>query len=251
MRVTIPARAAAIHDDRLTSPGAPFRTGAAARSVTRLMADELIATRLTLHAVAEQVLRALRLELTGNEIALRVVGGGFATPPLPGGGWAGVEGTDVVRVEPDGTIRRTPLTSLRAAGTHVGLATAAELDDAPLDVVPEAARRLTAALAIGDRALALLLAEAGPADDPSSVHLWPEHFDVAVELGAGDARANYGVSPGDDQHPEPYAYVGPWTPPPTGPLWQATGFAGAEAGVDDPDGVVGFWRARRAALVTG
>ena len=42
--------------------------------------------------------------------------------------------------------------------------------------------------------------------------LWPEHFDLAFELGDADAgtRANYGASPGDADHPEPYLYVGPW-----------------------------------------
>ena len=34
-------------------------------------------------------------------------------------------------------------------------------------------------------------------------------------------KVNYGVSPGDDDIPEPYAYVGPWTPR-TGDFWNAT-----------------------------
>jgi len=44
------------------------------------------------------------------------------------------------------------------------------------------------------------------------VQLWPEHFDIAVELGdaAAGARANFGASPGDAVHPEPYLYVAPW-----------------------------------------
>jgi hypothetical protein len=46
--------------------------------------------------------------------------------------------------------------------------------------------------------------------------LWPEHFDVA----ATEDEANYGVSAGDDYHPTPYAYVGPWTQC-TGPFWNA------------------------------
>lgn len=46
--------------------------------------------------------------------------------------------------------------------------------------------------------------------------LWPEHFDVA----ATETEVNYGVSAGDDHHPTPYAYVGPWTKP-TGPFWNA------------------------------
>ena len=35
------------------------------------------------------------------------------------------------------------------------------------------------------------------------------------------AGISYGVSPGDDDIPEPYAYVGPWTPR-TGDFWNAT-----------------------------
>jgi hypothetical protein len=44
----------------------------------------------------------------------------------------------------------------------------------------------------------------------------PEHFDVAATEG----EVNYGVSAGDDYHPTPYAYVGPWTRR-TGPFWNA------------------------------
>jgi hypothetical protein len=43
---------------------------------------------------------------------------------------------------------------------------------------------------------------------PALVQLWPEHFDLATDLGA--PRANYGASPGDAEHPEPYLYAGPW-----------------------------------------
>ena len=42
--------------------------------------------------------------------------------------------------------------------------------------------------------------------------LWPEHFDYAIVAGdeAAGSRANYGGSPGDAEHDEPYLYVGPW-----------------------------------------
>ncbi len=68
--------------------------------------------------------------------------------------------------------------------------------------------------------------------DPSRVQLWPEHFDMAVELGLEDAgaRAGYGCSPGDEAHLEPYVYVAPWVPPEPGDLWNATAFSGAELG---------------------
>ncbi|MEM4712379.1 MAG: hypothetical protein QXI78_04990, partial [Archaeoglobaceae archaeon] len=49
----------------------------------------------------------------------------------------------------------------------------------------------------------------GSLGDPtaSMVQLWPEHFDVAVDVAAGDPdrRVNLGGSPGDDFHPSPYA----------------------------------------------
>ncbi len=49
-------------------------------------------------------------------------------------------------------------------------------------------------------------------DSPSRLQLWPEHFDLAVDMGPDGARANFGGSPGDDAHPEPYLYIGPWAP---------------------------------------
>ncbi len=78
--------------------------------------------------------------------------------------------------------------------------------------------------------IAELRARAGDELEPVSINLWPEHFDVATELGseAAGQRAGYGASPGDAEHPEPYLYVGPWTARPEGSLWNATAFAGAE-----------------------
>jgi hypothetical protein len=52
------------------------------------------------------------------------------------------------------------------------------------------------------------------------VQLWPEHFDIAVDFGDDSAarRANFGGSPGDAGHEEPYLYVGPWQPQ-AGTFW--------------------------------
>ena len=91
------------------------------------------------------------------------------------------------------------------------------------------------------------------------MQLWPEHFDLAVELGArgrpGGAPA-YGASPGDELHPEPYLYVAPWKAPPPGGLWNATAFRGAElplaALLDAPDqraAALAFLRERLTALL--
>jgi hypothetical protein len=60
--------------------------------------------------------------------------------------------------------------------------------------------------------------------DDTRVQLWPEHFDLSIDCGAN--RATYGVSPGDDEHPDPYLYVAPWEKQ-TGPLWSDPHFGGA------------------------
>jgi hypothetical protein len=217
----------------------------------------LVATRLSLHALAALVISPLRLQATGNEIALQVRPNGFGTPELPEGGWVGVTGTELVRVDADGADERTAITSLLDAADFVGLDDkGSDLPADPLEVHAGAASVLADAWARGDEALAGLVAEARDGDEASPVHLWPEHFDIAAELGAqdGGARATYGVSPGDDDHPEPYAYVAPWTAPPaTGPdtFWNATGFTGAQRPADDPDEILAFFRAARRLLAGG
>jgi hypothetical protein len=154
-------------------------------------------------------------------------------------------------MDPSGAEARAPITTLRAAAEHVALASAAELPDVPLAVDAEAAAAVASAHACGDAALRVLIGQATLEEDASPIHLWPEHFDIAIELGAGDARATYGVSPGDQQHPRPYMYVSAWTPPPAGDAgWNAVGFPGAERplGEPDADAVLAFWLDRRAAL---
>jgi hypothetical protein len=176
-------------------------------------------TREALHQVAEHVVSPARVAATGHEIALMVTPGGFGTPPFPDGGGVRVDGTELVVRDAAGTERRTPL-----------------------DVDAAAAARLAAFFAFAQRVLETLHAEA---DDPSEIHLWPEHFDVAFDAGA----VNYGASPGDAHHDEPYLYVGPWTPPAPGELWNAAGFPGAELRWPvDEETALAFFRARRDAL---
>jgi len=159
---------------------------------------DLVATRLALHALAEHVISPLRVQATGNEIALEARPGGFGTPDLPGGGWVGVSGLDVVRA--DG--RRQPISSLRTAAAFVGLRDTDELSDERLAIDPQAAALLAQVWADATRDLAAF----APGAD---IHLWPEHFDVAIELD----EVTYGVSPGDEHHAEPYAYVAPCSAP--------------------------------------
>jgi hypothetical protein len=210
----------------------------------------LVTTRLALHAVAEQVISPLRVQATGNEIALCARPGGFGTPDLPAGGWVGVDGTDVVRVAADGTATRELLRSLRQAAHAVGLETADALADDPLAIDADAARALAATWTDGDAALRALLAALDAQDTASTVSLWPEHFDIAIDAGDETAgtRATYGVSPGDENHGSPYAYVAPWVAPSPGPLWQAVGFTGAERPAADPASIAAFWLACRDAL---
>ncbi len=215
----------------------------------------LVTTRLSLHALAERVISPLRVQMTGNEIALRVRPGGFGTPDLPDSSWVGVSGTEVVRLGAGGDEQRTGITSLRAAALFVGLVGGTSLPDDPVEVRAGAATVLADAWAIGEEALAAFAADG--AEDPSAAILWPEHFDIAIEAGseAAGSRATYGVSPGDAEHDEPYAYVAPWTPPAAaGPstFWNATGFTGAErpVGADDVGELAAFFR-EAARLLAG
>jgi hypothetical protein len=221
-------------------------------------ADEpLVSTRRSLHALAVHVISPLRVQATGNEIALQVRPEGFGTPDLPDGSWIATRGPQLVRVDPSGDEQSIAITSLRAAAHFAGLAepAASALSDEPLEIHAGATHRLADVWATGAEALTAFAAD--PATrDPSPVLLWPEHFNIAIDAGTetDNTRATYGVSPGDDDHTEPYAYVSPWTAPTeTGPstFWNATGFTGAERPVTDADDdteIRAFFRAARDLL---
>ncbi|MGI9602080.1 MAG: hypothetical protein ACR2QE_09360, partial [Acidimicrobiales bacterium] len=62
------------------------------------------------------------------------------------------------------------------------------------------------------------------------------HLDAAIEMGDTDAgrRATYGASAGDDAHPEPYLYVGPWGEiDADDPAWNDQHFTGASLPYDE------------------
>jgi hypothetical protein len=194
-------------------------------------------TRGTLHKVAEAVVAPARKP--DNEIALRYTRGGFGTPFFE------LDGADCqARVEHGELVRQR--------GSEEARESLPDVDPA-------------AATALGDfYGLACSVLEQLRADetdgDPSLVQLWPEHFDLAIELGAESAgqRANFGASPGDDQHDEPYLYVGPWCAEVSGELWNATGFKGAELGYselleaeDQRQSALEFMRERYEALRAG
>jgi hypothetical protein len=209
-------------------------------------------TVAALHRVAEQLVAPARKP--DNEIALSATPGGFGTPEFDYGGrrrQVRVEGVELVYRSGDDE-RRSPLTTLEDARRLIAeLVPGGPLSTAPLDVDAAASARLGDWYAFG----AAILGEL--ADGTASpAWLWPEHFDIAIELGDADAgqRANYGFSPGDGDHDEPYAYVGPWTAEVSGALWRATGFRGAQltysellAGADQPAAALEFFTRRKDA----
>ena len=215
-------------------------------------------TRASMHRLAEGVVKVAREHLTG-EFSLVRTDGGFGTPVFGDDNQVRVAGTDLV-VREQGEERRAPITTLPEAAELVGprlLPGDLDLDEGPLAVDSAAAEALAASYALGEVALERLIESAGDGDDPTRPTLWPEHFDIAIELGreSEGLRVNYGLSPGDESHAEPYFYVGPWTATPSGELWNATGFAGAElpyaelAGADDPVATaVDFALERKRAL---
>jgi hypothetical protein len=218
----------------------------------------LAATRVALHRLAEHVISPARRHANGK-IGLRYTRGGFGTPFFGEDVQVRVAGSELV-VDVGGVQRRAPISTLDAAAEFVGLSRLPEdltLGGEPLEVDPTASAFLGDWYGFAASVLEELREEAGPARDPSRVQLWPEHFDLAVELGleAEDSRAAYGLSPGDEQHPEPYVYVAPWVAPPPGELWQAAGFNGAEMSYgelltasDQRQAVLEFLRMRLAAL---
>jgi hypothetical protein len=171
-------------------------------------------SRDALHQVALAVVAPARKP--ESEISLRYTRGGFGTPFFDQGGvdcQVRVEGAQLIR-QRDTEETREPLPP--------------EVDEA-------------AALALGDfYGFACSVLEQLRADESEAestlVLLWPEHFDIAMELGDEGAgrRANFGASPGDGDHDEPYLYVGPQNADlASGELWNGTGFSGAELRYSD------------------
>jgi hypothetical protein len=221
--------------------------------------SHLVPTRISLHRLAERVVSPARRNANGK-IGLRYTRGGFGTPFFGADVQVRVRGTELVMQDLNGE-RGAPITTLNAAAAHIGrelLPDDVQLGHELLDIDPAAAAFLGDWYGFAASVLEELRASAGADVDPSRVQLWPEHFDLAVELGSesAGARAAYGLSPGDDDQPEPYLYVAPWVPPAPGDLWQATGFSGADLpytelldAKDQREAALAFFRARLRALV--
>jgi hypothetical protein len=228
----------------------------------------LVRTRLAWHTVAEHVVAPARYRVEGR-IGLRATPGGYGTPVFGEQQQVRVAGSDLVRTHGDETTT-TPLTTVGAAASVLGIdpgaphevyapTTALDLD-APLEIDAAAAHALGAWFELGSGALEAMRSGASDADAPSLVQLWPEHFDLALELGdeSRGARGTFGASPGDAEHPEPYLYVTHWADVADDPFWSDPVFGGASLGYDvlhtarDPvDAATTFFRQGHALLNRG
>ncbi|MEP6626014.1 MAG: hypothetical protein ABJC79_16315 [Acidimicrobiia bacterium] len=192
--------------------------------------DVYVTTRTSWHTLAERVLAPARHGATGR-IGLRPAEAGVTTPPFDGRTIT-ITGTELSITDRSNTTR-SPITTLRAAAEAVGIDPGADTGvftpttpagpDAPLVVDPAMAQILTDWFGFGQRVLSDFGASR-PDDTPSEIQLWPEHFDLALDLGSEAGRANYGASPGDAGYQLPYLYVGPWNPD-DHPFWNAGSFA--------------------------
>jgi hypothetical protein len=232
--------------------------------------DALVRTRLSMHALAEHVLCPARHRVNGK-IGLRFTRSGFGTPFFGADEQVRIEGTTLVHTAPaPAPETRTELTTLGAAASTIGIEAGAPdlfTPTTPLDLGRRFDLDAAAVAALGwwfgfaTAVLAQLRADAASnasPNPPSLLQLWPEHFDVAVDLGdtAAGGRANFGASPGDAVHPEPYLYVGPWEPSrvaPADPYWNESFGAslpysalGGEAGARQS--ALAFFRAGRDRL---
>jgi hypothetical protein len=228
----------------------------------------LVETRLALHRLAAYVVSPARRIATGNEIALAPSPGGFGTPAGEPWGQLRVEDGLLVVRRGDEAERSAPIGSLQEAAAFASivpdLAVSEQADvpppgdvDAPLPIDPAAAALIAAFHALVGDALTTLRHELTGADDASGIHLWPEHFDVAIDAGdpAIGERGSWGGSPGDAAHPEPYLYASLWSGAPAHPFFAETAFSGASlayaelrAAPDPHERALAFWREARALL---
>jgi len=179
--------------------------------------------RRELQRIATHVLARARFASDGR-FGLRVTGTGIGTPAFgPHGDVLRIAGAALVREhQDDGPARSTatPIAgrSLLELAAFAGVDLAAPFSaggDSPalgdpgatISLDTEVAAEVMSWLRLGAGALDRVLPGAV---EPSVVQLWPEHFDVGVDVATGHGRVTLGASPGDSTHPEPYLYVGPW-----------------------------------------
>lgn len=236
--------------------------GAWRRLVVPADLDALTRTRESWHTLAEHVLAAARYRANGK-IGLRFTRAGFGTPFFGSHEQLRVAGGRLLVIR-DGGITADPVTTVAAAARAARIAPGAPsavyrpttpLDpDAVLEVDDASAQLLGDWFGNGASVLEELRAVATAADAPARVQLWPEHFDLSVDLGDEESgsRATFGVSPGDAGHPLPYVYVTPWKEL-SGDFWNERTFASASitelaGAADQRRATLDFFRRARVVL---
>ena len=185
--------------------------------------SDTIPTRLELQRVATHVLARARFAADGR-FGLRATPSGIGTPAFgPDGDVLRITGGLLVREFRTDRGARTSVVEI-IGRSLADLADWAGVDlDAPFDAGREAPP-------VGDTSRVIDVSRAGCeavcswfgvaalaidgilhlVTDPSVVQLWPEHFDLGLDVETPHGRVNLGGSPGDTGHPDPYLYVGPW-----------------------------------------
>lgn len=229
---------------------------------------EFVQTRDALHQLAYFVLAPAR-HRANTKIGLRPTMGGFGTPFFGDDIQLRIDGPDLVVQDRD-SAKRSRLTTITLACERFGITYRPDwfprfsdplspMDPRePLMLAAPATAAAAALFGFGGGILEELRATAPTRDKPSQVQLWPEHFDLAVDLGNTEAgaRASVGISLGDASHPEPYLYVSAWGEiDRSNPIWNDPNFNGASLAhsefVDSDDqreAALSFYRRVRLAL---
>ena len=216
--------------------------------------DDWPSHRDVLHRLAAHVLAPARRQIDGM-FDLVPAPGGFGTPHVGpdrrrvriSGGNLVVETVTGSRLR-DATATTTVTaiagSSLRALAEFADVELDPNVDfgpdtppvgdpDAVLHLAGDPADLLGEWLAVGARAIDEVVGRT-PGAAASVARLWPEHFDLGIDLHVGDGRrCNLGASSGDASHDAPYFYVGPWGDerPGAAGYWNAP--FGARLGYDD------------------
>jgi hypothetical protein len=184
-----------------------------------------IHTRLELQRIATHLLARARFEATGR-FGLRVTWDGIATPAFgPDGDVLRIAGgllvhesqrsgsaaTRAIALDGHSLGELAAWAGLDLATTFTAGAATPPVGDTgmPLTLDPDACDVVLSWYRVGARAVDGLLPDLV---EPSVLQLWPEHFDLGIDAATRHGRVNLGTSPGDDAHPSPYLYVGPWEP---------------------------------------
>lgn len=190
--------------------------------MTDAAASRELARRIAAHVMS----RARHAEC--GRIDLVPTPGGFGTPAFgPDHRVIRLSG-DVLVVESTAAAATTQLVPVNGA-TLAELAAAAGADlttafdaghdtpaigvaDEPLVLGAATVHAIGAWLGFGVQVIDGVLATLPRSAAPGRARLWPEHFDLGIDVAVADgSRVNIGASPGDAFHDLPYLYVGPWS----------------------------------------